>query len=235
MSYDPHPPKVSRRRGSWGPAIGVIILIILLLTWLMVTVVRGPSPISYGNDQAQSPTDLPVHQALQQHPVNISVPEGPPKVLVADPNGSGNAIEVSCTTCHATREPDYKNVTSDDLDEFHQNLSMGHGDLSCLSCHNPKDYDTLKKADGSAVSYPNVMQLCGQCHQSRYNDYLHGAHGGMTGHWDLSKGPRQRKACIDCHDPHSPAIPKMLPQFKPLDRFMDTPHPSDHQTEASHE
>lgn len=234
MSLKHHPPSVAHRRGSWGPAIGVLIISLLLLSWLGLALLRGPGKNTYEQNSEPPHLTSTQVQTVDLHPVSISVPTGPPVAYVPDPKGGNGLIAVSCTTCHTTREPNYKNVTSTDLDEFHQNMTVAHGTMSCLSCHNPGDYDTLKKADGSPVTYPNVMQLCAQCHQSRYNDYLHGAHGGMNGYWDLSKGPRTRKACIDCHDPHAPAIPKMLPQFKPLDRFMDTPHQSDHQTEASH-
>jgi hypothetical protein len=64
-----------------------------------------------------------------------------------------------------------------------------------------------------------VMDLCGQCHGPQARDYAHGAHGGMTGYWDLSRGPRERNNCIDCHDPHAPAFPKVRPVFAPKDRF----------------
>lgn len=234
MSSKHHLPSVAHRRGSWGPAIGVLIISIFLLAWLVLALVRGPTQKTSQQTPAVQIQQPSPPLTAKLHSVSISVPTGPPVAYVPDPTGANEQIPVSCTTCHTTREPNYKNVVATDLDEFHQNMTMAHGTLSCLSCHNPKDYDTLKKADGSPITYPNVMQLCGQCHQSRYNDYIHGAHGGMNGYWDLSKGPRTRKACIDCHDPHAPAIAKMLPQFKPLDRFMDTPHPSEPQTEASH-
>lgn len=234
MSLKHHPPSVARRMGSFGPAIVVLSISLLLSGWFILALVSSSGKITY-NQPSQTNIDQPAHTSdVKLHPVSISVPDGPPVAYVPDPKGGDALVAVSCTTCHTTREPNYKNVSSADMDEFHLNMTMAHGNLTCLSCHNPKDYDTLKKADNSPVSYPDVMQLCGQCHQSRYNDYLQGAHGGMTGFWDLSKGPRTRKACIDCHDPHAPAMPKMLPQFKPLDRFMDTPHSSDHQPEASH-
>ena len=97
-----------------------------------------------------------------------------------------------------------------------------HGDLSCLSCHNPDDYGTLRLADQRAVLYRDVMTLCAQCHGPQYRDYLHGAHGGMNGYWDLTKGPRTRNSCIHCHDPHAPAFPSMRPTFKPRDRFLES-------------
>ena len=230
MPIDPHSPKVAHRKGFINPATSVLALVLVLFSWHAYTLATEKKQAAPAKPVSLASAPKPA----KLYPVTISVPTGPPVAWVPDPKDSGKLVAVSCTTCHATREPDTKNVTAADMDEFHEDLNMAHGQLSCLSCHNPSDYDALKKADGSSVTYPNVMQLCAQCHQGRYNDYQHGAHGGMNGYWDLSKGPRTRKSCIVCHDPHAPAIAKMLPQFKPLDRFMDTPEPKAHQTQASH-
>jgi hypothetical protein len=132
-------------------------------------------------------------------------------------------------TCHTTRSPVKTNRSAEDLDEFHQGLIIAHGNLSCLSCHNSKNYDTLKLADGSAVSFENAMQLCAQCHGPQTRDYKNGSHGGMTGYWDLSRGPRQRNACTVCHDAHAPAYPEMMPVFAPTDIIPpESPHRSNH-------
>ncbi len=138
--------------------------------------------------------------------------------------GAGDAVTAACSTCHATREPDRSNRRADDLQTFHQGLVLAHGHVSCLSCHNAANYDSLMLADGTPVAFTDVMQLCGQCHGPQTRDYHHGAHGGMTGYWDLSRGPRQRNNCVDCHDPHAPAFPKMIPTFKPRDRFLEPPN-----------
>jgi predicted CXXCH cytochrome family protein len=100
-------------------------------------------------------------------------------------------------------------------------MPLAHGMLACYSCHNPDDADALRLADGTSVAYPDVMTLCAQCHGTQARDYEHGAHGGMNGYWDLTRGPRTRNNCIDCHDPHSPEFPSMQPTFKPRDRFLD--------------
>ncbi|MFG0316567.1 MAG: hypothetical protein ACF8XB_04785, partial [Planctomycetota bacterium JB042] len=133
-----------------------------------------------------------------------------------------------CSTCHATRPPDRTNARTEDLDEFHQGLVVRHGDGTCLACHDPTDYDRLRRADGRPVAFEDVMDLCGQCHGPQLRDWRHGAHGGMTGYWDLTRGPRTRNHCVDCHDPHAPAFPRMRPTFKPIDRFL-TPDPESHE------
>ena len=106
---------------------------------------------------------------------------------------------------------------------FHQDLEVVHGNLTCLSCHNEKDYDTLRLADGRSVPFERVMELCAQCHGSQARDYAHGAHGGMSGYWDTKRGEQVRNQCTHCHDPHKPDFPQMRPTFKPRDRFL-VPH-----------
>ncbi len=158
-----------------------------------------------------------VLDASEPYPVTIQgLPETP--TVLADLSRSGHApTEVSCTTCHSTRAPQITQNNTEQLDEFHQGLKKQHGKLSCLSCHNADNYDTLRLADGSAVPFENTMQLCAQCHGPQFRDYRNGSHGGMTGYWDLQRGPRTRNACNVCHDPHSPAYPQLIPVFPPKD------------------
>ena len=87
--------------------------------------------------------------------------------------------------------------------------------------------DALRLADGTRLDFPDVMTLCAQCHGPQMTDYGHGAHGGMTGFWDKSRGPQEKLNCIDCHLPHTPQFPKMQPTFKPKDRFL-SPEGGDH-------
>lgn len=154
-------------------------------------------------------------------PVTIRKPAGPPRVHTGISDFHGNAVTVSCSTCHATREPNFENKTVEDLNEFHGTLKFAHGTVSCLSCHNSKDYDALKLADGSRVEFTEVMTLCAQCHGPQMKEYEHGAHGGMNGYWDRTRGPRTKNNCVDCHNPHLPQFPKMQPTFKPRDRFLE--------------
>ena len=161
-------------------------------------------------------TDAP----KKKYPVTIRRPLGPPRVDTGITDFHGKPVTVSCSSCHATRQPNFKNKVPADLNEFHGSIKVAHGNISCLSCHNSKDYDALKLADGSRVAYQDVMTLCAQCHGPQMRDYEHGAHGGYTGHWDLTRGPRTKNNCVDCHNPHSPKFPQMQPSFKPRDRFL---------------
>lgn len=152
-----------------------------------------------------------------------------PKVYADVATHTGEEAMVSCSVCHTTRTPDLSNRSAETLDEFHQGLSYAHGQLSCLSCHNQDNYDTLRLADGSPVEFTETMRLCAQCHGPQYRDYQNGSHGGMVGYWDLSRGPRIRNACTVCHDPHAPAYPQLIPVFPPRD--LSSPDNS-HETQA---
>ncbi|MDA1230891.1 MAG: hypothetical protein O2856_08960 [Planctomycetota bacterium] len=155
--------------------------------------------------------------------VEIRKPSGPPRVVTGLSDVDGNVVTVACSTCHTTRQPNHQNRTARDLDEFHGGTVFSHGTVSCLSCHNERDYDALKLADGNRVEFSDVMTLCAQCHGPQMKAYEHGAHGGMSGYWDSTRGPRMKNNCIDCHNPHTPQFPKMQPTFKPKDRFLEAP------------
>lgn len=164
------------------------------------------------------------------HPTVVRAHALPPRVLTGVADHAGRPTAIACGTCHATRPPNAANHASADLDLFHQGLQFAHGaNNTCLSCHNPGDYDSLRLADGRRVEFIDSMQLCSQCHGPQRRDWDHGAHGGMNGYWDLSKGGRVRNACIQCHDPHVPKYQGAIPMLPPRDRFLV------HARESGHE
>lgn len=158
------------------------------------------------------------------HPVVVNRPDGPPRVVTGILDDLGRPVTVSCASCHANMEPNFTTRSGEQLEEFHLGLHFDHGNMTCLTCHNANNYNALRLADGSEIAYQNVQSMCAQCHAPQHRDFLRGAHGGMSGYWDRSRGPQHRKNCIDCHDPHAPAFPHMIPTFKPYDRFLTPPH-----------
>ncbi len=155
----------------------------------------------------------------QRHPVTIKLGPDCPRVLTGANDARGVPVTVACSTCHATTKPVVETHSPAELDQFHQGLKYQHGNLTCLSCHNSTNYDTLRLADGRSVEFRDVMTLCSQCHGPQRRDYDHGSHGGMNGFWDLTKGPRVRNNCVNCHDAHSPKLPQVLPVLPPRDRL----------------
>jgi formate-dependent nitrite reductase cytochrome c552 subunit len=164
-------------------------------------------------------------------PVNINCPTGKLGILTGT-SPHGEDFQIACSTCHTGRQPNFENRVTADLKEFHNTTAVLHGEISCLSCHNPDDYDSFRLADGTQVESVNVMQLCAQCHGPQMRDYENGVHGGMTGHWDRTRGPQQKLHCVDCHFAHQPKFPQMQPDFKPRDRFLSPSHQT--QTEGQH-
>lgn len=149
-------------------------------------------------------------------------PAGKPAVMATGETDTlGAPIVVACSTCHSLRVGEAPAKTSAELARFHKGFRVEHGERKCLACHNPDDYDTLRLADGTPLPFARSMELCGQCHGTQRRDYDHGAHGGMNGYWDLTRGPRVRNQCVHCHDPHVPDFPRMHPTFKPRDRFLE--------------
>ncbi len=216
--------------------VNLLLAGLIGLVAAMILVTMGRSP-----EQAESPTERAAaaqrqpspdasggtasHAGTQQYAVLIRKPTGPPQIELAGADPQGRSASVACSTCHSVREPDFNNVSAASLDEFHQGMTFNHGTLGCYACHNPQDADSLRLADGTPVPYEEVMTLCSQCHGSQATAFAHGAHGGMTGFWDLSRGPQMKNNCIDCHDPHAPSFPNMIVGFKPKDRFNE---PADH-------
>lgn len=193
---------------------------LIVVVAAVVAVMGGLAFAQKAKAPAQTPIEVPHATATAPlHPVTIQRPAGPPRVHTGATNYHGQAVTVACGTCHATSPPNARTRSSAELDQFHQGLKYAHGELTCLSCHNATNYDTLRLADGRGLEFTDVMTLCGQCHGPQLRDYRHGAHGGMTGYWDLSRGPRTRNNCVNCHDPHSPKYPLARPVFPPRDRI----------------
>lgn len=132
----------------------------------------------------------------------------------------GRPAVTPCTTCHGDKDAtSLSEVSVTKLSGPHAGLTLAHGNLRCASCHDESQRDRLHLADGRSIALSAAMELCSQCHGPQKRDYDHGAHGGMRGYWDLSRGPRERNHCVSCHDPHGPAFGKFAPVPGPRDRF----------------
>lgn len=131
----------------------------------------------------------------------------------------GTPIGVACETCHGPNPSEAWTATPGD--SFHTGVELKHGTLTCDFCHT-EDRLAFRLADGSRLERGASMKLCGQCHGPQLRDYDAGAHGGMSGYWDLRQGPRVRNHCTACHAPHSPAYERVMPVHPPRDRYLDT-------------
>lgn len=145
------------------------------------------------------------------HTTTIHRPYAQLGIVTPADDGRGKPARVPCLTCHNDIRAKERNRGAKSLKDFHQEVRLKHGNHTCQTCHTVPGFDTFHLADGTIVPYENVMQLCGQCHATRLQEYEKGAHGGMSGYWDLKRGPRVRNHCLDCHNAHAPAVPKVVP------------------------
>jgi hypothetical protein len=182
---------------------------------VLLALAAGAATLAMKRAAPEPPSTDPAPLVRTNHPVHIHQRSGPPQIDTGIKDFHGQAVTVACSTCHATARPNPHLRDAADLRDFHQGLKFNHGNLSCLSCHNADNYDTLRLADGAPVQFQNFMQLCAQCHGPQTRDFHNGSHGGMSGFWDLNRGPRTRNSCLDCHDAHAPQYPAMMPVFPP--------------------
>lgn len=151
----------------------------------------------------------------------IHVPKRLSHVEVVTDSGSA---WIPCQTCHSLRAVATVPNDAGALKEFHVGMTFDHGNLSCGACHAEGQPPNLRLADGTRLEMVEAMRLCGQCHGQQLTNFRHAAHGGMSGNWDVKRGNRQRNHCVDCHDPHQPALPQVLPKSPPRDRFLAGGH-----------
>lgn len=152
----------------------------------------------------------------------IHVPKRLTYVEVATASGSA---WIPCQTCHSLRAAAPVPNDPGSFKEFHVGMTFDHGNLNCGACHAEGQPPSLRLADGTRLEMVEAMRLCGQCHGQQLTNFQHAAHGGMRGNWDVKRGNRQRNHCVDCHDPHQPALPKVMPKSPPRDRFLAGGHP----------
>lgn len=223
-----HTPGAPRHRRP--SATGILVALALCAVG---TSSCGGSPIEASTKSAPNTAPAPFDSSAPLHAVRLRGPDGPPSVVIGTDPRTGEEIRANCTTCHATRTPRPEVSSGAELEDFHTGLVTNHGGLTCLTCHDAQRYDRLRLADGRGLEHSESMRLCGQCHGPQLRDWTHGSHGGMSGHWDLTRGERVRNHCVVCHDPHAPQIRPVLPLPPPNDRFLGENHSGDHATGAT--
>lgn len=117
-----------------------------------------------------------------------------------------------CNDCHAHQDP---NPVRRELVEWHDDISFTHDSDNrwCLDCHDVKERDSLRLANGKLLDFKVSYKLCGQCHGDKLRDWKVGVHGKRTGEWN---GKKEYLLCVHCHDPHKPKFKKMKPDPAPI-------------------
>ncbi len=176
---------------------------------------------SRGTDQTVDPLPQADGEPAPRHVFGTAVhlPFAELGATTPEHRPDGSRARIPCATCHG--EDSDLTSSGQRTGSIHTGIALRHGDLTCDSCHRPPAYSDFRSIRKASIAYPRVIELCSQCHGAQRRDYDHGAHGGMAGYWDLNRGPRDRNHCLVCHDPHRPAIPKVMPA--PLPRYRFTP------------
>lgn len=126
-----------------------------------------------------------------------------------DPQSKTNFanIEASCGSCHGNDKVVQAahlpggNVQAKYHDSIH-GRAMHDGARynasapTCTSCHGSHSILGKKEKD-SKVSFANIPETCGSCHQRAHVMYDRGKHGNLQ-----HKGDKTAPTCTDCHSAH---------------------------------
>ncbi len=198
-----------------APCSGIPLLSALLTCALLPGLVHGCNGPDVRTEWGESvDEDAPLHE------VTIHQPDSLTGLRASTTGPDGNPVSLRCATCHDGSPGADLARRRVEGDRMHAGLTMEHGELQCASCHSGDSLDQLHLASGEPVELVDAFTLCAQCHGPQTRDYNAGSHGGMNGYWDLRRGPRVRNHCIDCHDPHQPRYPDLVPMPAPRDRFL---------------
>jgi hypothetical protein len=118
-----------------------------------------------------------------------------------------------CSNCHSGLE---LNAKKRELKDEHTTIKLHHAEQErwCLDCHNARNRDKLKLADGEIIDFTQSYRLCGQCHGNIYRDWKAGIHGKRVG--SFRGGKRTYFLCVNCHNPHDPKFKPLKPEPPPL-------------------
>lgn len=135
---------------------------------------------------------------------------GPPRAALSDPPTIQNGqYRQTCSECHALF-PSPEVPRNPLLQHTHVVLDHGLNDR-CYNCHSRENRDVLVKHGGETIGFERVPELCSQCHGTVFRDWQDGIHGRTTGSWETHAPAQRRLKCTECHDPHSPAYPRLVP------------------------
>jgi len=93
----------------------------------------------------------------------------------------------------------------------HWDVSLDHASeevMDCATCHSSDGMDQLHTLTGTPIEFDASYQLCAQCHNNQFEDWLGGAHGKRVGGW---AAPRVVESCMGCHNPHQPGFDTRWP------------------------
>ena len=123
-------------------------------------------------------------------------------------NRAAAISQYPCTSCHAGRSVV---LAGRRIGDAHQNIRPVHprqAGTACSACHAPENVALVALRSGERATMDESYQLCAECHFREVEAWAAGAHGKRLDGW---QGRRVVMACADCHDPHGPAVPVLVP------------------------
>ena len=119
-----------------------------------------------------------------------------------------------CTDCHKNLKPNpVRRVLVDWHDDISAMFNHDSENRWCLDCHDLKNRNFLRLANGDLLDFKESYKLCGQCHGEKYRDWKVGVHGKRTGEWN---GKKEYLLCVNCHNPHAPKFKELIPDPPPV-------------------
>ncbi|MGB0869227.1 MAG: cytochrome C [Flavobacteriales bacterium] len=142
------------------------------------------------------------------HIQTIEITEGDHTFLIPERKSQIQSFE--CSSCHTS---DINKMKEGMGKKAHWNMEIKHANanvMTCLTCHNGDDMNTLKSITGQSIDMNLSYKVCSQCHTTQFEDWKGGAHGKKLGGWST---PRVSNSCVNCHNPHSPSHEKKWPAW----------------------
>lgn len=181
-----------------------------MLGWvlLLASCAKHESDGLYATLEHVEPKDSTFYASLPAAPVDaalIPVQEGPPALVASR---VALLTGYPCTNCHTNP---LNQMKSKEARRAHWNIAIDHAPqktMACTTCHAEENLNVLRTVEGSEIEMDHSYQLCGQCHSPQYADWQGGAHGKRLGGWTP---PRTVMMCVECHDPHKPALETRWP------------------------
>jgi len=171
----------------------VIPIVFILLAGFMLA-----DPWAY-EDPVAPATEVPAW-AVDITPVRT--PRLQPEIEIA-------SYTYQCSECHALFPS--PSETTRPLTQ-HRHIRLEHGiNNRCFNCHHRDNRDVFVDYKGDPIPYDQPQLLCAKCHGPVYRDWTNGVHGRTDGYWNTELGEPDRKKCIECHDPHTPAFAPLKP------------------------
>ena len=103
----------------------------------------------------------------------------------------------NCLACHGQKKFVQENISGEKLESVLKYKESIHGQLiECSDCHGGHKI-LPAAASRSRVNRQNLINTCGQCHETEATNYAKSEHGLA-----LKSGFEEAPSCIDCHGEH---------------------------------